>query len=182
MGCRFHVWVGAISTQTFAGKGGPVGPFFVFGEAEQEVRDDLTALLEPVVSAMGYELICVERMDSGQGQLLRLYIDAESGIGLEDCARVSHQVSGVLDVENPIAGEYVLEVSSPGDDRPLVKPEHFERAIGERIRVRMAVPINGRKNFVGVLKALADGQIELDVDGQVWSLAIAEIDRARLAP
>jgi ribosome maturation factor RimP len=101
---------------------------------------------------------------------------------VDDCADVSSQVSGILDVEDPISGHYTLEVSSPGLDRPLVKREHFERFTGERIRLRVARPMDNRRNFAGRLVAVKGDSIVIDVDGETFELALDNIERARLVP
>lgn len=145
-------------------------------------REELWALLEPTVEAMGYELIEVELRLSPKRSLLRLYIDGSDGIDLSDCERVSHQASGLLDLEDPLPGAYTLEVSSPGLDRPLVKVGHFRRFIGKRVKVRTALPIEGRRNFTGYLVEVGDDSIEVDVDDRRWRLTLTDIERARLAP
>jgi len=148
--------------------------------AESELEGRIRGLLEPTVTGLGYELVMVELTDGGR--LLRLYIDSEAGIELRDCEIVSHQVSGLLDVEDPLQGHYNLEVSSPGLDRPLVKPEHFIRFSGCRARVRMRVPRDGRRNFTGTLGDLRDGMLTLEVDGQSFRLPLEDIALARLVP
>lgn len=145
-------------------------------------REELWALLEPAVEAMGYELIEVELRLSPKRSLLRLYIDGSDGIDLSDCEMVSHQASGLLDLEDPLPGAYTLEVSSPGLDRPLVKVSHFRRFIGKRVKVRTALPIEGRRNFTGYLVGVGDDAIEVDVDDRRWCLTLTDIERARLAP
>ena len=148
--------------------------------AENELESRLRRLLEPTVTGLGYELVMVEL--TGAGGLLRLYIDSEAGIELRDCEIVSHQVSGLLDVEDPLQGHYNLEVSSPGLDRPLLKPEHFIRFNGYRARVRMRVPRDGRRNFTGTLGDLQDGMLTLEVDGESFRLPLEDIALARLVP
>lgn len=149
--------------------------------ASGPLRERLEGLLAPVLDAMGYELICVEHRQGGR-QRVRLYIDRPEGIGLEDCEQVSQQISGVLDVNDLIPGEYVLEVSSPGDDRPLVKPDHFSRFVKQRIRVRTLLPLGGRRNFTGLLVGATLESIEMDVDGQPMVLRLDQLEMARLAP
>lgn len=145
------------------------------------LRERLEGLLFPVVNALGYELICVEHRLGGR-QRVRLYIDRPEGIGLEDCERVSLQVAGILDVNDLIPGEYVLEVSSPGDDRPLTKAEHFSRFVGQRIRIRTIAPVTGRRNFTGLLIGSTPQSIEIDVDGQQMMLRLDQLEMAHLAP
>ena len=113
---------------------------------------------------------------------MRLYIDAPAGIGLEDCERVSHAVSDVLDAEDPIPGHYRLEVSSPGLDRVLRTPEHFARFVGSRIKVQLTLPIEGRRRFTGTLLAAGDDGVTLEVDGSRVLLAYQQIQKARLVP
>ena len=117
----------------------------------------LSNLFEPVIESMAYELVGVELTGSGNGTILRIYIDAENGITVDDCQAVSYQVSGILDVEDPLQGHYTLEVSSPGLDRPLVKPEHFEQFTGELVKIRSTEAVLGRKNFKGILESF-DGE------------------------
>jgi ribosome maturation factor RimP len=146
------------------------------------LRDRLSALLEPLIEDLGYELVLLELMPQGRDSLVRLYIDRVGGIGLADCEIVSREVSAALDVADPIQGSYRLEVSSPGSDRPLVKPEHFERFSGSRVRVQMQRSIDGRRRFVGRLQGMESGNIVVDVDGQAFRLPMDQIERARLAP
>lgn len=142
----------------------------------------LQALIEPAVAALGYELVGVVYVPQGRHSLLRVYIDSTAGITLEDCERVSHQVSGVLDVEDPIKGQYELEVSSPGLDRPLFSIAHFERFTGRRARLRLHTPQNGRRNFTGVLAGVRDGQVVVVEDGVEFALPFESIDKAQLVP
>jgi ribosome maturation factor RimP len=146
------------------------------------MRDQLNELLGPLVSDLGYELWELEYAPRAGGALLRLYIDSPDGISLEDCERVSRAVSERLDSDDPIPGHYTLEVSSPGLDRVLRTPAHFERFAGERVRVEMTRPIDGRKRFSGQLLAATEREITLDVDGGRVNLPIGEIHKARLAP
>ncbi|MCG6864158.1 MAG: ribosome maturation factor RimP [Thiogranum sp.] len=142
---------------------------------------ELRELIEPAVTALGFELVGVEFIH-GKSGLLRVYIDHPDGISVDDCQAVSHQVSGVLDVEDPIRGEYTLEVSSPGLDRPLFQARDFERFAGNQVDVRLLAPVNGRRKFKGVLGGLRDGQVVLQMDDEELVVALDEIDRARLVP
>ena len=146
------------------------------------LRNQLIQLLQPVVVDLGYELWELEYAARSGGGLLRLYIDPASGITVEDCERVSRAVSGSLDANDPIEGNYTLEVSSPGLDRVLRTPEHFARFNGENVRVETIAPVNGRKRFAGRLTQVQAGQIVLDVDGGVVKLPIDGIHKARVAP
>jgi ribosome maturation factor RimP len=147
-----------------------------------EQVEQLRALLEPAVSGLGYELLGLEMLPGKGGVLLRVYIDSDSGITLDDCERVSYQVSGVLDVEDPIASRYTLEVSSPGLDRPLFTPQHFVQHAGRRVRVRMREPMEGRRRFTGELKGYRDGHVVVLEDGVERVLPHAMIRTARLVP
>jgi ribosome maturation factor RimP len=118
----------------------------------------------------------------GKSGVLRVYIDHPDGIGLDDCQAVSYQVSGVLDVEDPIRGQYSLEVSSPGLDRPLFQGRDFERFAGSAVDVRLLAPVNGRRKFRGVLGGLRDGQVVVQMDDEELVVALDEIDQARLVP
>jgi ribosome maturation factor RimP len=146
------------------------------------LRDQLGELLGPVVHGLGYELWEIEYAPRAGGGLLRLYIDAEDGISLEDCEKVSRAVSAVLDESDPIPGQYTLEVSSPGLDRVLRTRAHFERFAGERVKVEMMQLVNGRKRFQGRLQKVGESEITLEMDNGEVSLPIDDIHRARLVP
>lgn len=142
----------------------------------------LAEMLAPVVQAMGYELLGIEFFPRKPSALLRVYIDQESGISVADCEKVSHQISGVLDVEDLIVGHYTLEVSSPGLDRPLFEVEHFVRFSGHKVRVQLAIPLSGRRNFVGRLLGVDNGEVVIDSEGEKVSLPLENIQKARLIP
>jgi ribosome maturation factor RimP len=142
---------------------------------------DLTELFEPVIDSMGYELVGVEFVAAGKHATLRVYIDREQGVNLDDCAAISHQISGILDVEEPIQQAYDLEVSSPGIDRPLFKLADFERFAGKTAKIKLAVALQGRKNFKGRLQGVADSKrVTIEVDGEMFDLPYADIARANL--
>jgi len=145
--------------------------------------DELTALVREGVEPMGYEVLGVEHLNPGAGNaLLRAYIDRDGGITLDDCELVSRQLSAVLDVEDPIPGQYQLEVSSPGLDRPLFTPEQIARHTGLRARVRLAHKREGRRRFEGVIVAVDETALKLEVDGEIVTLPLDGIDTARLVP
>ena len=145
-------------------------------------REVLTELLQPVVEELGYRLWELE-CGPGQGNgFVRLYIDAEAGISVDDCEQVSRAVSEVLDVEDPVAGGYTLEVSSPGLERPLRTAQHFARYVGEVVFVELVRPQDGRRRFKGPLRAAGAETIEVEVDGQRHVLPVAAIRKAHLAP
>ncbi len=141
------------------------------------------ALLEPGIRSMGYELVGVEYQGGSHGGgLLRVYIDNEQGISADDCQKVSYQVSGVLDVADPIPGHYTLEVSSPGLDRLLFKAEDYERFAGREVRVRLRTPVDGQRRFKGRLLGVADGTVRLGQDDTEIGLPLEQIEQARLVP
>jgi ribosome maturation factor RimP len=142
-------------------------------------KEDLIGLLEPTVNALGYELIDLD-FRSGGGGLVRLFIDKDPAVTLEDCEHVSRQVGDLLDVEDPLPGGYVLEVSSPGLDRRLRTPGHFAAVIGAEVRVELKRAIEGRRKFHGTLIEADANAIEMDVDGTKWQLPLAEVSVARL--
>lgn len=144
---------------------------------------DVHRLLEPAVAGMGFELVGVEYHPSGNHSLLRVYIDSERGVTVDDCARVSYQIGGVLDVEDPIPGNYQLEVSSPGLDRPLFQPGDYQRFAGQLVKVTLAHPLNGQRKYKGVLEGLRDQEVLLSLeDGTEVGLPLTDIDKARLVP
>ena len=151
------------------------------------LREQLRELLAPVVAGLGYQLWELEYLPRSGGGMLRIYIDSppdssERGISLDDCERVSRGVSETLDAADPIPGHYTLEVSSPGLDRVLRTREHFERFAGERVRLEMMQPVEGRKRFSGRLLGVGASEITLELENGRISLPIDDIHRARLAP
>lgn len=148
------------------------------------IRERLIGLLEPLIEGLGYELVDIEWAAAPRSGVLRIFLDqppAVGGhIGIEDCERVSREVSALLDVEDPVPGAYSLEVSSPGFDRVLRKPAHFARFAGERVWVELSTPREGRRRYTGRLAAVTDAGIELEVDGQTVTMSFGEIGKARL--
>jgi ribosome maturation factor RimP len=144
--------------------------------------EELRKLLEPAIERLGYELSDLEANLGGKGGVVRIFIDHPDGIGLDDCEKVSLAVSAILDIEDPLPGQYSLEVSSPGLDRKLTKVEHFQRFVGETLKVQMRFPVEGRKRFRGTLLSSDDEKIVVEVDGTSHSLPLATIDTARLVP
>jgi ribosome maturation factor RimP len=140
---------------------------------------DLHALLERSVTGLGYEMVDLEV--SNRGKLLRLFIDKPEGVNIDDCVLVSNQLGNLLAVEHDIDYDR-LEVSSPGLNRALKKDADFVRFTGERAQVKLRVPIEGRKNFVGILCGLEQGEISIECEGSVQKIALTNIDKARLAP
>jgi ribosome maturation factor RimP len=144
-------------------------------------KERLLELLEPILTAMGFELADLDAHVGRRG-LLRLYIDRPGGVTVDDCQRVSEQVGAWLDVEDPLPGSYVLEVSSPGFDRRLRTAAHFERFGGEQARIELRDARDGRRKFVGTLAGVEGGEVVLEVDGEQVRLLLSDIAVARLAP
>ena len=140
----------------------------------------LTEMLRPAVEETGKELLGVEFISAGNHSVLRLFIDHENGIDVDDCAEVSRQVGAILDVEDPISSEYSLEVSSPGLDRPLFDKAHFEAVVDETVEVKISMPLNGRRKFKGKLIAVENDSLIVMVDNEEYELVISNIDKAHL--
>ena len=147
----------------------------------KSVIEQIEALILPSLTSMGFELVQVKFMDGKSQQTLQIMAERPDGsMSLDDCALISRQVSAVLDVEDIISEAYRLEVSSPGIDRPLVKRADYERFLGHAAKVEMVLPVDGRKRFTGTLKALADKDLILVVDGKEVTLPLADIQSAKL--
>lgn len=146
------------------------------------IQDKLTELLEPVTESLGCQLWGIEYRAQGRRALLRIFIDKAEGIDLQDCERVSRQVSSVLDVEDPIRSEYTLEVSSPGMDRPLFKLAQFEASVGEHVQVRLRMPFEGRRKFSGLLKSVENEELVLEIDNEEYILPYEAVEKANVVP
>ena len=142
----------------------------------------LTILLQPLVEDLGYEFVGLERSSNPKNPVLVVYIDTPDGIAVEDCERVSREVAALLDVEDPIPGQYRLEVSSPGLDRPLFTLEHFEQFTGEVAQISLYAPQDGRRKFKGEILGTDVGQVKIDQDGVEVTLPLDNIAKARLVP
>ncbi len=142
----------------------------------------LWELFEPVVVGMGYELVEIEYQPSAKYGVLRLYIDKQGGVQVEDCSAVSHQLSALIDVEDPLPGQFNLEISSPGMDRPLRKLEDFQRFIGHTMNLKTSMALDGPRNFKGELTAVEGDELVLNCDNKAVRLPYAAIDKARLVP
>lgn len=140
---------------------------------------DLRSLIEHSLIGLGYEMVDLEI--SNRGKLLRLFIDKPDGINIDDCVLVSNQIGNVLSVEHDIDYDR-LEVSSPGLDRVLKKEADFLRFIGERVQVKLRVPVESRKNFIGILRGFENAELVLEVDGVLHNIALSNVDKARLSP
>jgi ribosome maturation factor RimP len=146
------------------------------------LREKLIALSEPLLEQLGYELVDLEYAAGRAHAVLRVFIDRPRGVGVDDCERVSHELAALLDVEDPVPIGYTLEISSPGLDRVLRTPAHFQRFVGERIWLELKLAREGRRRYTGRLEAAGPQGIELTVDGAIVTVNFAEIGRARLAP
>ncbi|HEV7489940.1 MAG TPA: ribosome maturation factor RimP [Rhodanobacteraceae bacterium] len=146
-------------------------------------EEELNALLAPLVGDLGLELVGIEFSPGHGGSLLRVYVDApERPVTIDDCERASREISALLDVNDPVAGRYTLEVSSPGLDRPLFTPAHFARFVGEAVKINVNLPLDGRKRFHGKIKEIEGDRIVIDQDGTLVAIVHANIAKARLAP
>ncbi|MER2492293.1 ribosome maturation factor RimP [Catenovulum sediminis] len=148
--------------------------------SKQELQ--LEPIVAQAVAATGFNLWGIEFVRAGKHSILRVYIDHANGIGVDDCAEVSRQVSAVLDVEDPISGEYVLEVSSPGMDRLLFKNEHYPPYIGYQLNVKTRMPVEGRRKFKGILQGVEGNSIVLEVDREEYLIPFKNIDKAQVVP
>jgi ribosome maturation factor RimP len=142
----------------------------------------LQALVAPVVRDLGYELVGCELLSSGRSKKLCVYVDHPNGVGIDDCEKVSRQISSVFDVEDPVEGRYRLEVSSPGLDRPLFTVAHFEQQIGSTVKLKTYDAIDDRRNYVGLLEQVSDEQLTVNVEGQAFVLNMSNIMRANVVP
>lgn len=145
-------------------------------------QERLTDLIAPVVASLDCELWGLEYLTQGRYTTLRIFIDGPQGVSLDDCEKVSRQISAVLDVEDPIEGEYTLEVSSPGLDRPLYTEAQYARYVGETVSLRMRIAQQGRRRFKGVISAVENGELVLTFDNQTVRLPIDAIDKGNLVP
>jgi ribosome maturation factor RimP len=171
--------------------GGPLGPFSFegawragnrgFTSVTGTLRERLIALIEPLLGRLGFELVDLEYGAGRAHAQLRLFIDAAAGVTVEACAKVSREVSALLDVEDPIPCAYTLEVSSPGFDRVLRTPGHFGRFVGSRVFIELKEPRAGRRRYTGKLITVDEGGVALEVDGEHVALPFKEIGTARLA-
>ncbi|ASA56316.1 ribosome maturation factor RimP [Vibrio gazogenes] len=146
------------------------------------LEKQLSELLEAPVVAAGYELVGLEFVRAGAHSTLRIYIDHDNGITVDDCAEVSRQVSAVLDVEDPISVAYNLEVSSPGVDRPLFKSEHYEQFIGHEVNIVLKMAVGNRRKWKGIIQSVDGETIVVTVDGQEEPFALSNISKANLIP
>lgn len=150
---------------------------------EKALRARLRALLEPTVERLGYRISALEQgTDPRGGMVLRIFLDADNGVGIRDCAIVSREISPLLDVDDPIEGTYNLEVSSPGFDRIIELQQDFVRFAGFRIKIRLMASVEGQRRYTGILIGANDETVEVEVDGVHHVLAMDAIAVARLSP
>ena len=140
----------------------------------------ITELIDTTIQALGLDLWGVELLQQGKYSLLRIYIEHEEGVTIEDCEKVSRQVSALMDVEDPIAGEYTLEVSSPGMDRPLFCIEHYSQYVGNKVDLKLRRPLDGRRKFKGQIIKVSGDIVGLLVEGSKYDLEFSDIEKASI--
>lgn len=146
------------------------------------MSDQLTELIQPVVEGLGCELWGIERQSSGRSSTLKIYIDAETGVDIEDCARISRQLSSLLDVEEALKGEYTLEVSSPGMDRRLFRQDQFEAFAGAKVRIQLKRSYEGQRKYSGLLKGMDGDEVILGFDDEEILFPLEAIEKANVIP
>ncbi|KTC76858.1 ribosome maturation factor RimP [Legionella brunensis] len=144
------------------------------------IKNEIEQLLTPLIEDLGYELWGCEYLPQGKHSLLRVYIDKENGIGIEDCERVSRQVSALLDVEDPIPGNYSLEISSPGIPRPLFNKEQYKQYVGNEVRIKVFKPINGSRNLFGTIISANEDTLILKIGDEQLEVQFTQIVKANL--
>ena len=147
-----------------------------FDKLLQEVRQ----VVEPILESQGFELVDLEYQRESHGWVLRIYLDREGGVSLDDCAGISHEVGAVLEVKDLIPSAYILEVSSPGLTRPLKKPEDFNRFRNQMVKIKLYEPLDGRRNFKGTLLGLEGDRVRVEAEQQVYELPLQRIAKANL--
>lgn len=161
-------------------KRGPYWAFFMGLSMIHKKTEQIQLLIQPAIEALGCELYGIEYIAQGANGLLRVYIDRPDGVTLDDCSKVSEQISAILDVEEPITGKYTLEVSSPGLERVLLTLEHFRRYVGHLARIRTFAPIDNQRNFSGMIESVNEDIIVLNTEGKLLSLPFKSIIKAQL--
>tara|TARA_B110000263_G_C15105565_1_gene417333 strand:- start:43 stop:504 length:462 start_codon:yes stop_codon:yes gene_type:complete len=142
--------------------------------------EELRNLLEPAIKALGYSLWGIEYVPQGKHSLVRVYLDKEGGVGIEDCTQASRQISSILDVEDPISGEYTLEVSSPGLDRVLFSLDQYKEYLGWHLRIRLRENFESRRKFTGQLKAIVDDELVLIIGDEEYTIPYELVEKANL--
>lgn len=146
----------------------------------ESVLKEIEQLVEPVLAEMGIELVDMEFSSEQNRRVLRIYADRPTGINLDDCAMVSREIGNLLDVKDLLQNRYVLEVSSPGLNRPLKREKAFLRVIGQKIKVKTAVPLKGCRNFTGILQSFESGTLQLKLDDTVVLISVGDVKKANL--
>ncbi len=173
----------ALGRKTTADYGMGLVPIFFSSVLERMREDELNALLAPLIADLGLELVGIEFSPGRGGSLLRVYVDSPGRpVTIDDCERASREISAALDVNDPVAGRYTLEVSSPGLDRPLFTPAQFERFVGEAVKINVNLPLDGRRRFHGTIKTVDGDRITIEQDGEPVTIVHANVAKARLAP
>lgn len=144
------------------------------------LEEKIEKLVAPVIESMGFSFWGCEYLAAGKHSTLRIYIDKPGGITVDDCGEVSRQVSAIMDVEDPISNAYMLEISSPGIDRPLFKPAQFEENKGKLIKLKTSSPILGRRNFKGPIVEVSENQFVIEVDGESYDIPFNMVDKANV--
>ncbi len=148
----------------------------------KQAPEHLVNLIEPIINGLGYECVGIDYNPHPQNGLLRIYIDSENGILLDDCTKVSHQISGVLDVEDPISSNYHLEISSPGENRPFFKISQFERFIGSTVEINLFNPIEKRRKIIGLIQKVEANIIFINDKNKLFEIPFTAMSKARLVP
>ena len=158
--------------------------FVVVAQTSCMRRDQthLWELFEPVISGMGYDLVEIEHFPNPKHGVLRLYIDKEGGINVDDCSSVSRQISALIDVEDPVRGQFNLEVSSPGSDRPLRRLQDFQRFTGSLVKLKTVMPLEGQRNFKGRLLQASEEVLVIETDTEEISIPMGAVEKARIVP
>ena len=149
---------------------------------EEEIKEKIREIIEIPILKKNMELVDLEWRRERQGWILRIFIDKPGGVTVEDCAKISGIVGEILDKEDIIHHSYVLEVSSPGIERPLVKKEDYERFRGEKAKITLKTPISGRRNFTGIIIGIKNDLVQMEVEGKVWEFSLENIKKAKLQP
>jgi ribosome maturation factor RimP len=149
-------------------------------DSREKIISQIRGLIEPLCEAEGIELVHIEYRGEASGRILRIYIDTAEGVTIDDCVRINRQVGDILDIYLENTGSYNLEVSSPGPNRPLSNQNDYERFIGRQAKISTTQPIDGQKNFKGVLAGISAESVKLSVEGTILSIPFKEIARAQL--
>lgn len=149
---------------------------------QEEIKEKIKKIIEIPILKKNIELVNLEWRRERRGWVLRIFIDKPGGVTIEDCAKISEIVGEILDREDIIHHSYVLEVSSPGIERPLVKKEDYERFKGEKAKITLKTPVSGRKNFTGIILGIKENLVQIEVEGKVWELPLDNIKKANLRP